>query len=112
MIVHAKNRNLLAGKQYQYFDRRQNTIIKWTSNPETSINKTTFEWKIIVANESGIIDNTLKPHLDSMRVKRNSVHLTAKINQNLKYYDRVANNAYTTLYSTIEQTKAWKTSNP
>jgi hypothetical protein len=112
MIFHAKNLNILKGTQYQYFDTQMRKRMRWATNPATTIDRTSFEWKIIVAFESGIIDAALKPHLDRMRIKRNSVHLTAKINQNITYYSRVANNAYTTLYSTIEQTKAWIIRNP
>lgn len=112
MLVHAKNRGILGGNQVQYFDVKKRKKMVWGQSIQKTIHRTLFEWRIIVAKENGIIDHSLETYLNRIRTLRNSVHLTLKIMMNVKYYSSLAKRAYTTLYSTIEQTKTWKAANP
>ncbi|MCM2129779.1 hypothetical protein [Larsenimonas rhizosphaerae] len=108
IIVQAYKSNRINGQQYQFFDTRQSRLMSWNNaNPLISVNKTTFEWRIKVAEESGIIDAQLTQNLNSMRSKRNTVHLTFKIMSGVTYWSGFAKRSHTTMYELIEQTKKW-----
>lgn len=98
----------LSGTQYQYFDLQKKRNMQWNNaEPLQSVNKTSFEWRIKVAFESGIIDATLNSSLNGMRSKRNTVHLTNKIMSGVTYWAGFAKRSHTTMYHLITQTKAW-----
>ncbi|GBO83458.1 hypothetical protein A6779_11500 [Marinobacter adhaerens] len=108
VICQAYQANSLQGTQYQYFDIRQNNAMRWNRRrPLNSINNTTFEWRIKVAEESGIIDSQLTRSLNGMRDKRNTVHLTRKITSGVTYWAGFAKRSHTTMYELINQTKSW-----
>lgn len=98
----------LSGNQYQYFDFQHRKNMRWDNNePLRSVNSTSFEWRIKVAFESGIIDGTLTSSLNGMRSKRNTVHLTNKIISGVTYWAGFAKRSHTTMYHLITQTKGW-----
>ncbi|MDF3126988.1 hypothetical protein [Rheinheimera sp. 1928-s] len=98
----------LSGTQYQHFDLQCRKVMHWNNtDPLVSVNKTSFEWRIKVALESGIIDATLNSSLNGMRSKRNTVHLTNKIMSGVTYWAGFAKRSHTTMYQLITQSKAW-----
>lgn len=98
----------LKGSQYQHFDLKLKKTMHWnSSDPLNSVNKTSFEWRIKVAFESGIIDAALNSSLNGMRSKRNTVHLTNKIMSGVTYWAGFAKRSHTTMYQLITQSKAW-----
>ena len=100
--------NRLQGNQFQYFDVRCTRRMRWNNNdPLSSINNTTFEWRIKVAEESQIIDVQLARSLNGMRSKRNTVHLTRKIMSGVTYWSGFAKRSHTTMFHLISQTKSW-----
>lgn len=108
VIAQGYSQNKLQGQQYQYFDIRKSRRMNWNPNdPLNSINHTTFEWRIKVAEESGIIDAQLTSSLTGMRNKRNTVHLTRKIMSGVTYWAGFAKRSHTTMFHLIDQTKTW-----
>ena len=108
IISQGYSANTLLGSQYQFFDLKLKRAMHWdASNPLKSVNKTSFEWRIKVALETGIIDTNLAASLNSMRTKRNTVHLTNKIMTGVTYWSGFAKRSHTTMYHLITQTKTW-----
>jgi hypothetical protein len=113
MIVHGVSNNYMTGTQWEFlnFNQKPNTKINW-SNPSSAIEKTSFEWRIRVAREEGIIDDPLYLRISKLKGRRNSVHLTQKVSNNVVYYVGLSRSAYDTVYQAINQTKAWKAAHP
>ncbi len=108
ILAQGYSTNHLQGNQFQYFDLRCTRRMHWDNNdPLRSINNTTFEWRIKVAEESGIIDAQLARSLNGMRSKRNTVHLTRKIMSGVTYWSGFAKRSHTTMFHLISQTKSW-----
>lgn len=113
MIVQAYQKNRLQGNQQQYFYVNTNRRMYWnTTNPMVSVHATTFEWRIIVAKESGIIDFALAKKLNSIRTRRNTVHLTLKVMMGVTYYAGLAKRSHEAMIDLITQTRAWVAANP
>lgn len=113
IILQAYSKNLMTGQQRNFFDLKKNKPLYWnTANPLATINKTTFEWRINVAEEEGIINATLATNLNSIRTHRNTVHLTQKVMSGSSYYVGLAKKSYTTLHELINQTRQWVANNP
>jgi hypothetical protein len=113
MIVHGVSGAHLTGGQWEYsnFNKRPNYKINW-ANPTSAIDKTTFEWRIRVALEEGIIDHPLFLRVSKLKGRRNSVHLTQKVSNNVVYYVGLSRSAYDTVQQVIAQTKVWKAAHP
>jgi hypothetical protein len=108
MIAQAHISGKLLGTQYQFFDVRQKRPMNWAvADPTASIHKTTFEWRIKVAEESKIIDSKLATNLHTIRNNRNSVHLTLKIREGVTYFSGMAKRSHTAVYELIKQTQKW-----
>lgn len=108
VISQGYSANALQGQQYQFFDLWLTKQMYWNvSDPLVSVNKTSFEWRIKVALETNIIDANLAANLNSMRTKRNTVHLTNKIMTGVTYWSGFAKRSHTTMYQLITQTKNW-----
>lgn len=107
MIDQGHARQKLAGTQFNFFDRSKKSPMRWTVPPKRSIHSTSFEWRIIVAHESGIIDSDLVKILHKIRNQRNTVHLTLKIREGVAYYTGMAKLAHTAMYELINQTQKW-----
>ncbi len=113
IILQAYRKGIMAGQQRNFFDLKKHKQLYWNANnPLVTINKTTFEWRIKVAEEEGIINSALATHLNSIRTHRNTVHLTQKVMSGSSYYVGLAKKSYTTLHELIIQTKIWVESNP
>ena len=113
LIVQACRKGKLKGQRWQCKHARGATPLTWNaSNPEETVAYTTFEWRIIVALESGIINSKLSGQLNSIRTRRNTVHLTAKVKAGVNYYAGLAMRSHAAMFETISQTKAWAIANP
>ena len=113
VIVQAHGKGLLAGTQYQLKYTKGATPLTWNNaNPSETVAHTTFEWRIKVAHESAIIDTALSGQLNSIRTRRNTVHLTAKVLAGVNYYAGLAKRSHEAMHETIRQTKAWVAANP
>jgi hypothetical protein len=112
-IVQAHAKGKLAGTQYLKKYPSGKTPLTWNpADPSKTVARTTFEWRIKVAHESGIIDATLSGQLNSIRARRNTVHLTAKVMAGVVYYAGLAKRSHEAMHETIRQTKAWVVANP
>lgn len=113
MIVQGYRKNILAGPQYLKKFSRGNISLVWnTANPGETVSFTTFEWRIKVAHESGIINSNLSRQLNGIRTRRNTVHLTAKVMAGVVYYAGLAKRSHEAMYETIRQSKAWAAAHP
>ena len=113
LIVQAYRKNKLAGAQQGYFDVRQKRVMNWNAaDPFLSVHSTTFEWRILVASESGIIDAALAAKLNTIRTRRNTVHLTLKVMTGVSYYAGLAKRTHESMHELIRQTAAWVVANP
>jgi hypothetical protein len=113
IIVQAYRKGKLSGAQWQRRSVRGNSALRWNnSNPEQTVSRASFEWCIIVANESGIINSSLATKLHSIRTRRNTVHLTAKVMAGISYYAGLAKRSREAMLETVRQTKAWCSANP
>jgi len=113
MIVQAHGKALLAGPQYLKKFTRGHTPLVWNAaTPSETVSHTTFEWRIKVAHESGIINSSLSGQLNGIRARRNTVHLTAKVMAGVVYYAGLAKRSHEAMHETIRQTKAWSAANP
>lgn len=112
-IVQAHAKGKLAGTQYLKKHTRGNTPLTWNpDDPSDTVSYTTFEWRIKVAHESGIINAALSGQLNGIRTRRNTVHLTAKVMAGVVYYAGLAKRSHEAMHETIRQTKAWVAANP
>jgi hypothetical protein len=112
-IVQARAKGKLTGTQYQRKYTRGNTRLTWNpADPSETVSYTTFEWRIKVAHESGIINAALSGQLNGIRTRRNTVHLTAKVMAGVVYYAGLAKRSHEAMHETIRQTKAWVAANP
>jgi hypothetical protein len=113
LIAQAFRKGKLSGPQWQKKFTRGSALLTWNSaDPDKTVAGTTFEWRIKVAHESGIIDSTLTSKLNSIRTRRNTVHLTAKVMAGVSYYSGLAKRSHEAMLETIQQTKAWVVANP
>lgn len=113
MIVQGYRKNILAGPQHLKKFSRGNISLVWnTANPGETVSFTTFEWRIKVAHESGIINSNLSRQLNGIRTRRNTVHLTAKVMAGVVYYAGLAKRSHEAMYETIRQSKAWAAAHP
>lgn len=113
LIAQAHRKGKLAGAQWKKKFTRGGTALTWNSaDPDATVAGTTFEWRIKVAHESGIIDSNLSRKLNGIRTRRNTVHLTAKVMAGVNYYAGLAKRSHEAMLETIQQTKAWVHANP
>lgn len=113
LITQAYRKGKLKGERWQCKYVRGGTALTWNAaNPEETVANTTFEWRIIVAHESDIINGTLAGSLNGIRTRRNTVHLTAKVKEGVSYYAGLAKRSHAAMLKTITQTKAWSIANP
>lgn len=113
LIVQAHGKGKLAGTQYERRYTRGTAPLKWNAaDPAETVSHTTFEWRIKVAHESGIIDSNLSGQLNGIRTRRNTVHLTEKVMAGVVYYAGLAKRSNEAMRETIRQTKAWAAANP
>lgn len=112
-IFQAYVKGKLAGPQWQLKYMRGATPLVWNPvDPMETISHTTFEWRIAVANETGIINAGLVARLSGIRTRRNTVHLTAKVMAGVVYYAGLAKRSHEAMHETIRQTAAWVGANP
>ena len=113
IIVQAHSKGKLSGTQYLKKYTRGNAPLTWNAaNPSETVSSTTFEWRIKVAHESGIIDSALSGKLNGIRTRRNTVHLTAKVMAGVVYYAGLAKRSHEAMHETIRQTKVLVAANP
>jgi hypothetical protein len=113
VILQAHAKGKLAGTQYLKRHARGNTPLHWNPvDPAETVSHTTFEWRIKVAHESGIINAALSGQLNGIRTRRNTVHLTAKVIAGVVYYAGLAKRSHEAMHESIRQTKAWVAANP
>jgi len=113
MIVQAKQKQLLAGTQYAFYDMRKTRRMNWNNaDPLQSVHGTTFEWRVTVAAESGIISQSLAARLHQIRTRRNTVHLTLKVMMGVTYYAGLAKRTHEAMHDLIRQTSAWAAAHP
>jgi hypothetical protein len=112
-IFQAFIKKKLIGAQWQLKNTWGNTPLFWNQvDPMATIAKTTFEWRVEVAHQSGIIDGALSTQLNRIRTRRNTVHLTAKVMAGVVYYAGLAKRSHEAMHETIRQTAAWVRANP
>jgi hypothetical protein len=112
-IVQAYSKGKLAGAQHLKKHTRGNAPLSWNAaDPSETVSYTTFEWRVKVAHESGIINSTLSSQLNGIRTRRNTVHLTAKVMAGVVYYAGLAKRSHEAMHETIRQSKAWVVANP
>lgn len=107
MIEQGYANQRLLGEQCNYFDTRKRNKMRWSIPPKASIHSTTFEWRIIVAHDSKIIDSSLANELHRIRDQRNTVHLTLKIREGVAYYVGMAKRAHKAMHQLIVQSQKW-----
>jgi hypothetical protein len=112
-IFQAYVKGKIAGTQWQLKYTRGNAPLMWNpADPMVTIAPTTFEWRIAVAHQSGIINGALSTQLNGIRTRRNTVHLTAKVMAGVVYYAGLAKRSHEAMHETIRQTAAWVQANP
>lgn len=113
ILVQAYQKGKITGPQSAWFDIKKKRKMVWnTADPFKTVNSTTFEWRIAVAHESGIIESVLAGELNMIRTRRNTVHLTLKVMMGVSYYAGLAKRTHEAMHKLITQTKAWVAANP
>lgn len=113
VLVQAYQKGKLSGPQSAWLDVKKRRKIYWnTMDPLKTVHATTFEWRIAVARESGIIDAALASDLNKIRTRRNTVHLTLKVMMGVAYYAGLAKRTHEAMHKLIGQTKVWVAANP
>ncbi|WP_157651619.1 hypothetical protein [Burkholderia ubonensis] len=113
VIAQAYIKGKLTGGQYTLKYTRGSAPLVWNAaDPGETVAYTTFEWRVKVAHESGIIDALLSRQLNGIRTRRNTVHLTAKVMAGAVYYAGLAKRSHEAMHETIRQTKVWVAANP
>lgn len=113
VIIQAKQKGLLTGPTKDLRFPGKTTPLNWHPTiPQKTVDKTSFEWRIIVAHESGIIDAATATALHLIRKHRNTVHLTAKVASNTTYLVSMATKARNAMTNANQQCKAWVAANP
>ncbi len=113
VLVQAHSKGKISGPQSQWFDAKKKRKLIWNAaDPLKTIHATTFEWRITVAQESGIIDSALSGELNKIRTRRNTVHLTLKVMMGVSYYAGLAKRTHEAMHRLIAQTKTWVNANP
>jgi hypothetical protein len=113
VIVQAHSKGRLTGRQWTHKYSTGTKLLIWNSTkPAKTVDYTTFQWRITVALESSIIDAKLATQLNSIRTRRNTVHLTAKVIARVVYYAGLAKRSHEAMHETIRQSKAWVLANP
>jgi len=113
IIVQAYKKGKLSGPRYLCKYANGNAPLTWNAaDPAETVAYRTFEWRIIVAHEYGIIDSTLSGQLNGIRTRRNTVHLTAKVKAGVSYYAGLAKRSHAAMLESIKQTKNWVQANP
>ncbi|MCF5904557.1 MULTISPECIES: hypothetical protein [Aeromonas] len=115
MVLHAKNKNKLTGEHWKFKDLYMNpkNKIKWTkvTNIRSAIEKQSFAWLILVAEEEKIITRPLASSLNKMRLVRNTVHITERAKNNSAYSLNSSGEAFRIMQKTINETKSWFSKN-
>ncbi|MDI3429670.1 hypothetical protein QLG02_04920 [Aeromonas sp. V90_14] len=115
MVLHAKNKNKLTGEHWKFKDLYMNpkNKIKWTkvTNIRAAIEKQSFAWLILVAEEEKIITPPLASSLNKMRLVRNTVHITERAKNNSAYSLNSSSEAFKIMQKTINETKSWFSKN-
>lgn len=112
-LVQAYAKGKILGDQSKWLDVKKRRKLIWnTTDPLKTVHATTFEWRITVAQESGIIDSRLAGELNKIRTKRNTVHLTSKVMMGVSYYAGLAKRTHEAMHKLINQTKTWVAANP
>lgn len=115
MVVHAKNKNKLTGNHWQFKDLYMNpkNKIKWAqvTNIREMIEKQSFAWLILVAEEEKIITQPLAKSLQRMRLVRNTVHITERAKKHSTYSLNSSSEAFKIMQQTINETKSWFSKN-
>lgn len=113
IITQAYKKGKLKGPRYMCKFADGSAPLTWNvADPAKTVAYRTFEWLIIVAHESDIIDGTLSGQLNGIRTRRNTVHLTAKVKAGVSYYAGLAKRSHAAMLESIKQTKAWVQENP
>ncbi len=115
MIIHAKTKNKLTGNHWQFKDLYMNpkNKIKWyqVTNVRATIEKQSFAWLILVAEEEKIITTQLAKALQRMRLVRNTVHITERAKNNSAYSLNSSSEAFKIMQQAINETKSWFSKN-
>lgn len=113
LIVQAHRKGKLKGTQHQFIDIRQTRALYWDSrDPFRTANVTSFDWRIKVAEESSIVNAALAAKLHRLRGHRNTVHLTQKVMQGVRYYLGLGKFGHEVVHELIDQTAKWTKRNP
>lgn len=113
VILQAKQKGLLVGPTKDLRYPGKTTPLTWHPTiPKKTVDKTSFEWRIVVAQESGIIDAATATALHIIRNHRNTVHLTAKVASNTTYLASMATKARNAMNKANQQCKAWVAAHP
>lgn len=115
MIVHARNKNILIGNHWQYKDLYMNpkNKIKWAqvTNVRATVERQSFAWLILVAEEEKIITQPLAKSLQRMRLVRNTVHITERAKNQSAYSLNSSSEAFKVMQQAINETKSWFSKN-
>ena len=113
VILQAKQKGLLTGPTKDLRFPGKTVLLTWHPTiPQKTVDNTSFEWRIIVAHESGIIDTATASALHLIRKHRNTVHLTAKVASNTTYLVSMATKARNAMTRANQQCQAWVAANP
>ncbi len=110
LIIEGYKKNKLQGSQFN--TDMYGKSLNWSVAKSSSIVfKQSFFWRIKVAEESKIIDANLSKKLSNIRIKRNTVHLTQKVESRVTYFSRLAKESNVAMLEAITQTKVWAKKN-
>lgn len=114
MIIHGVQNNLFNGQQYKFSNAHRTKRIYWNrvNDIRKKVRSLPFWWRIEVAGEEGIIEPRSVIGLNKLKNRRNTVHLSEKIRQGVKYYIGLSSSAYNVCDRVIDQTRRWKQTNP
>jgi hypothetical protein len=107
MIHHALSRGVMKGTKYQFNDTTNlRTPINWhVSDTALQLEKRSFHWMIVVAEEEGIIDRDLAHRLQNLRKERNTVHARTRTH---KAFLGTSRHLFQVLMDTVSPSQACK----
>ena len=115
MVIHAHEKNKLTGNHWKFKDLYMNSkkTLRWHqfASSRAAVEKQTFAWSLVVCKEEGIISNALSTSLDSMRILRNTVHITERAKNAGTYTLNSSDTAFKVMQKTINETKSWYANN-
>ncbi len=106
-VAKAIEQGIISGSYYKSVDRHNGKqAINWNrfTNKVEKCGKLGFFWCIKAAFDSGIILQSTHDRLDTLRKKRNSVHLPART---AYHYINVSKDSYGAISSTANDIKQW-----